>query len=182
MTVMEHPREATRATDRSRRSLFERVYGVTVALKGLDGAIELIAGLLLLFAPDAIRWGLRGGAAEAKEQLTPLRAFVADELLQADRIVAAGVAVLAVVLLVHGVVKLVTVYCLLRRILAAYPWAVLALVALLAWQAVVFAMDPSTGSAVLVALDVAVLAVVSREWRLLVVERRRSRAIPEEEE
>jgi uncharacterized membrane protein len=182
MTVMERTREVRRAKDRSRRSLFERVYGVTVALKGLDGAIEFIAGLLLLIAPDAIRWGLRGGAAEAKEQLTPLRAFVADELLQADRIVAAGVAVLAVVLLVHGVVKLVTVYCLLRRILAAYPWAVLALVALLVWQAVVFAMDATTGSAVLVALDVVVLAVVSREWRLLVVERRRSQAIAEEED
>ena len=182
MTVMERTREARRATGDPRRSLFERVYGLTVALKGLDGAIELVAGLLLLVAPNAIRWGLRGGAAEAQEQLTPLRAFVADELLQADRIVAAGVAVLAVVLLVHGVVKLVTVYCLLRRILAAYPWAVLALVALLVWQAVVFAMNATAGPAVLVALDVVVLAVVSREWRLLVVERRRSRAMAEEED
>jgi uncharacterized membrane protein len=182
MTVMERTREATRATGRPRRSRFERLYGVAVALKGLDGAIELIAGLLLLVAPNAIRWGLQGGAAEAQERLTPLRAFVADELLNADRIVATGVAVLAVVLLVHGIVKVVTVYCLLRRILAAYPWAVLALVALLVWQAVVFAADPTAGSGVLVALDVVVLAVVAREWRLLVVERRHARAAGDEED
>jgi uncharacterized membrane protein len=170
---MERTRETTRAVGRTRRSLFDRVYGVAIALKGLDGAIELIAGLLLLLAPNAIRWGLQGGAAEADERFTPFRAFLADELLRADQVVAAGVAVLAVVLLVHGVVKLVTVYCLLRRILAAYPWAVLVLVGLLIWQSAVLVTDPSAGSAVLAALDVVVLALVAREWRVLASERRR---------
>lgn len=178
MTVMERIPVATPAT--RRHGLFERVYGVTVALKGFDGAVELIAGLLLLVAPGAIRWGLQGGAAEAKEQLTPLRGFVAAELLQADRLVAAGVGVLAIALLVHGVVKLVTVYCLLRRIVVAYPWAVLALVVLLVWQTVVFAGDRTVGSAVLAVLDVVVLVVVAREWRLLAAERR-SRNSAEEE-
>ncbi|HEY0374921.1 MAG TPA: DUF2127 domain-containing protein [Amnibacterium sp.] len=171
--MMERTREATRAGGRTRRSLFERVYGFAIAMKGVDGAIELAAGLLLLLAPDAIRWGLQGGAAEAKEQLTPLRVFLAGELVRADQMVAAGVAVLAIALLVHGVVKLVTVYCLLRRILAAYPWAVLVLVGLLIWQVAVLVSGPSAGSAVLVALDVLVLALVAREWRLLAAERRR---------
>jgi uncharacterized membrane protein len=173
MTVMERTREATRAGRPPRRSLFERVYGVAIALKGIDGAIELVTGLLLLLAPGSIRWGLRGGAAEASEQLTPVRAFVAGELLRADQVVAAGVAVLAVALLVHGLVKLVTVYCLLRRILAAYPWAVLVLIGLLIWQVAVLVSVPTVGSAVLAALDVLVLALVAREWRLLAAERRR---------
>lgn len=172
MTVVEREAEAVATGGRSRRSLFERVYGAAVALKGLDGVLELLAGLLLLLAPQAVRWGLRGTAAEAREQLTPLRSFLADELIRADQVVASGVVVLAVVLLVHGVVKVVTVYCLLRRILAAYPWAVLVLAALLVWQIAVLATDPTTGSAVLAVLDVVVLGLVSREWRLLTVERR----------
>jgi uncharacterized membrane protein len=172
MTVLERETDAMATGGRARRSLFERVYGVVVAMKGLDGLLELAAGLLLLIAPQAVRWGLRGGAAEAREQLTPLRAFLAGELVRADQVVANGVAVLAVVLLVHGVVKVATVYCLLRRILAAYPWAVLVLAALLVWQLVVLVTDPTAGSAVLVALDVLVLALVSREWRLLAGQRR----------
>ncbi|WP_297343947.1 DUF2127 domain-containing protein [Amnibacterium sp.] len=179
--MVERTRETTRADGRSRRSLFDRVYGFTIALKGLDGVIELVAGLLLLLAPNAIRWGLEGGAAEAQERFTPFRGFLADELLRADQVVAAGVAVLAVVLLVHGVVKVVTVYCLLRRILAAYPWAVLVLVGLLIWQSAVLATAPSAGSAVLAALDVVVLALVAREWRVLAIERRRP-VSPEERE
>jgi uncharacterized membrane protein len=179
---MERTRQRARADGGSDRSLFERVYGIAIALKGLDGAIELVVGLLLLVAPGAIRWGLRGGAAEAAEGFTPVRQFVADELLRADQVVASGVAVLAVALLVHGVVKLVTVYCLLRRILAAYPWAVLVLAALLIWQAAVLVADPTVGSAVLAALDVLVLALVAREWRLLVAERDRSSSSAEKED
>jgi uncharacterized membrane protein len=180
VTVVERTRETTRADGRSRRSLFDRVYGFAIALKGLDGVIELVAGLLLLLAPNAIRWGLEGGAAEAQERFTPFRGFLADELLRADQVVAAGVAVLAVALLVHGVVKLVTVYCLLRRILAAYPWAVLVLIGLLIWQVAVLVSVPTVGSAVLAALDVLVLALVAREWRLLAAERRRRLAETED--
>jgi uncharacterized membrane protein len=178
---MERTPESTRADERRRRSLFERVYGVVVAVKGFDGVIELVAGLVLLIAPNTIRWGLQGGAAEVQEQATPLRVFLAGELLHADQIVAGGVVTLAVVLLVHGVVKVVTVYCLLRRILAAYPWAVLVLVGLLVWQLAVLLTAPAAGAAILAALDVVVLVLVSREWRLLAGERRRPRAALERE-
>lgn len=174
---MERVERVTRPDGLSRRSLFERVYGAAITLKGIDGVLELLAGLLLLFAPHAIRVGLRGTAAEAREGASPLASFIADELIRADRWVAGGVALLAIVLLVHGVVKIVTVYCLLRRIIVAYPWAVVVLAGLLVWQGVVYLQNPSVGSAVLVVLDVVVLGLVAREWRLLVAERRREQGL-----
>lgn len=182
MMVMDRAQEVGPANRRTRRSGFERLYALTVALKGFDGLIELAAGIVLLFAPSAVRWGLQGGAAEAGEGASPLRLFVAQELIRADRLVAAGVVLLAVVLLVHGLVKVVTVYCLLRRILAAYPWALLVLGGLLVWQVVVLVGSPGVGSAFLAVLDVLVIIVVAREWRLLVAERRRSRETVEEED
>jgi uncharacterized membrane protein len=93
---------------------------------------------------------------------------------------AGGVAVFAVFLLVHGVVKVGTVYCLLRRAVRFYPYALGALVVLLVGQVVDLAAGPSTGKAVLAVLDVVVIGLVSWEYRRLRRERAARQAPPED--
>lgn len=160
------------AASGSRRSAFERVYTLVVAVKGLDGLVELIAGLALLLAPQSAAGLLFAIADELAEGSSSLRQTLAQSVASAGGGVAVGGDVpLALFLLVHGVVKLVTVTALLRRAIAWYPWAIGALAVLLAVQLVDVALHPRIGGVVLVAFDVAVLALVVWEYRRLRRER-----------
>jgi uncharacterized membrane protein len=154
-----------------RRSTFERVYSVVVAVKGLDGLVELVAGLILLVAPRLTGSALEALATELAEGTSPLRAAAARSIAAAGGGLVTGAAPLAVFLLVHGVVKLLTVSALLRRAIRWYPWALLALCALLVVQLVGVLSAPAVGGWVLVALDVVVITLVGWEYERLRRER-----------
>jgi uncharacterized membrane protein len=159
--------------DRSRppRSAFERVYSIVVAVKGFDGLIELLSGLVLLVAPRLTGSALEALAAELAEGTSPLRDATARSIAAAGGGLVTGAAPLAVFLLVHGVVKLLTVYALLRRAIRWYPWALAALVVLLVVQLGDLLTAFAIGGAALAVLDVLVIVLVALEYRHLRVER-----------
>lgn len=151
-----------------RRTLFERVYLVGVAIKGFDGLVELLLGVVLLFAPSLVHLALKATASEAAEGTNPLRLWLADYITRTDRaLVASSTIGLIVFLIVHGVVKVATAYCLVRRIHRAYPWAIAALALLLAFQLYTVVLDSTVTGWLVTALDVAILLLVVREYRLL---------------
>ena len=156
---------------RTPRSTFERVYSVVVAVKGLDGLVEFVAGLILLVAPRLTGSALNALATELAEGTSPLRAAAAASIAAAGGGLVTGAAPLAVFLLVHGVVKLLTVYALIRRAVRWYPWALLALCALLVVQLVGVLTAPAIGGWVLVVLDVVVITLVGWEYERLRRER-----------
>jgi uncharacterized membrane protein len=151
----------------ARRPTFERVYSVVVAAKGVDGLIELVAGLILLVAPRLTGRGLEALAVELAEGTSPLRAAAATSIEAARGGLVRGAAPLALFLLIHGAVKLLTVIALLRRAVRWYPWALVALSVLLVVQLVDLITAPAIGGEVLAALDVVVLVVVAWEYRRL---------------
>jgi uncharacterized membrane protein len=152
---------------RAQRSAFERVYSVIVAIKGLDGVLELVAGLVLLLAPDVAAGAFTALADELAEGSSVLQQALAMSADAASGGVAAGALPLAVFLVIHGVVKLLTVTALLRRAVRWYPWAIGALVVLLVAQVVDVVASPGIGGVVLAVLDVAVLVLVVWEYRRL---------------
>jgi len=162
------------STRRTARSTFERVYSAVILVKGIDGLVELLCGLVLLVAPRITGALLKSVAAELSEGTSPLRVAAARSVASAGSGVLAGAALLAIFLLIHGVVKLVTVWALLRRAIRWYPWALAALGALLIVQVLDLAAAPRLGGAVLGALDVVVIVVVGWEYRRLRAELRRS--------
>lgn len=89
-----------------------------------------------------------------------------------------GTAPLAVVLLVHGLAKLLTVTALLRRAFRCSPRALAALSILLVAQLADLVTAPAVGGTVLAVLDVVVITLVTWEYRRL----RRERAVPAERE
>jgi uncharacterized membrane protein len=159
---------------RGPRSTFDRVYSVVVAIKGLDGLVELLAGLVLLVAPRLTGSALDALATELAEGTSPLRDAAAQSIAAAGGGLVTGAAPLAIFLLVHGVVKLLTVYALLRRAIRWYPWALLALAVLLVVQLVDLITAPAVGGVVLAVLDVVVIVLVAYEYRRL----RHERAVP----
>jgi uncharacterized membrane protein len=152
-------------------SAFERWYSVVVAVKGLDGLVELLSGLVLLVAPRLTGGALEALAAELAEGTSPLRDAAARSIAAAGGGLVTGAAPLAVFLLVHGLVKLLTVYALLRRAIRWYPWALAALGVLLVVQLADLITAPAIGGGVLAVLDVLVLVLVSWEYRRLRAER-----------
>lgn len=148
-------------------SPFERMYSVIVVGKGLYGLLELFAGSVVLFAPGLAGQMLTAAALELAEGSVALRDSAAHALAAAGSGVTAGGVPLALFLIVHGVVKLLTAYALLRRAIRWYPWALAALGALLVVQAVDLVIAPTTGAWVLAVLDVAVIALVGWEYRRL---------------
>lgn len=153
------------------RSTFERVYSVVVAIKGFDGLVESVAGLILLVAPRLTGSVLESLAAELAEGTSPLRDAAARSIASAGGGLVTGAAPLALFLLVHGVVKLLTVYALLRRAIRWYPWALAALCVLFLVQLVDLITAPAIGGWVLVVLDVVVITLVAWEYERLRRER-----------
>lgn len=148
------------------RTTLDRIYFLGVIIKGIDGAIELIVGLLLWITPGIVHAVLAAALNEAKEGSTAIERFIADYVARLDTDLArSGLVFLIIFLIVHGAVKLVLVYCLLRRIHRAYPIALAVLTAFLLYQAYAFITAPSIGLAIFTVLDAAIIYLVYREYR-----------------
>lgn len=141
-------------------------YFIGVILKGIDGAIELLVGLVLLLAPSIPHLALSAIAAEAGEGSGPIRVFIAGYVENLDdRLAQSGLGFLMAFLIVHGVVKLVLVYCLLRRLHRAYPYALAVLILFLAYQVYTALVSPTIGLILLTVLDAVIIVLVYREYR-----------------
>ncbi|WP_394771289.1 DUF2127 domain-containing protein [Lacisediminihabitans sp.] len=141
-------------------------YTIGVVVKGIDGAIEFVVGLLLLVAPGLVHSVLSAVASEAREGSSATTRLISDYVARLDsQLARSGLAFLIAFLLIHGVVKLVLVYCLLRKFHRVYPIAIGVLVVFLAYQAYAFVTAPSIGLAIFTVLDALIIFFVYREYR-----------------
>lgn len=149
----------------------DRVFAVGIVAKGLNGAAELMGGvLLLILTPSGIQ---RLAASWTHEELSEdPHDFVATHLLHTANGLS-GHAMLfgAAYLFVHGLVKVVLVVALLMDRLWAYPWLIAVLLLFIAYQLYRIVLDPTAGLVALTAFDAVVVALTWREYG----ERRRRR-------
>lgn len=158
------------------RSFLDRTFVVTLVLKGLDGVIELVAGVaLLLVSPAQLEAAAR--ALTRHELREDPHDPVAHWLLGYTGNLSVSATLFgAVYLLVHGVVKVFLVVAVLRDKLWAYPWLIGFLVAFIGWQAFELVRHFTWGLAALTAFDILIVVLTVREYR---VHRARRRAAPE---
>src|SRR5579864_1218588 len=116
------PREAAPAPGPSAR--LDAAFHVGLVLKALDGALETIGGIALLFLSPAsinhfVRW------ATAHELAQDPNDFVARHLLHSASMLTSSTTLYgAFYLLAHGVTKLVLIIFVLKDKLWAYPWLI----------------------------------------------------------
>jgi uncharacterized membrane protein len=146
-------------------NLLDRIFEVGIILKGLDGLIEVIGGLTLLFVtPDTINvlvasW-TRGELSQDPHD------FVATHLLKtAHGLTGSGLLFGALYLLSHGLVKIVLVVAVLKNKLWAYPWLIAFLVAFIFYQLYRMWYTPSLALAALTVFDVFIAWLTYLEWR-----------------
>jgi uncharacterized membrane protein len=147
------------------KNWLDRIFAVSIILKGLDGLGETIGGLLLLFVtPHEVNRTVR---ILTREELTEdPHDFLATHLVAAaHRIGTHDLLFVALYLLAHGVIKVVLVVALLLNRLWAYPWLIVVLIAFIGYQLYEIAVHPTAGLIALTLFDAFIVVLTWREYR-----------------
>lgn len=144
----------------------DRVFAVSIVLKGLDGVVELIGGLALLFISparlrdwlgDVVSFVLVG---HERSPLFHWAIHLGDSWGTRTTLFAAAY------LLLHGIIKVVLVWALLKQQLWAYPWMLAALGVFIVIQGYELVVHFSWWMLALTLFDVFIVALTAREWQL----------------
>ncbi|MDQ4116765.1 MAG: DUF2127 domain-containing protein [Actinomycetota bacterium] len=149
----------------------ERLYRLALVIKGVDGAAELIgAAVLLLVSGQAVHRLVADVL--ARDLVGPPDGTLARHLVAGTEEFASGNRTFAVAYLgLHGVLKLLLVMALLRQWMRAYPLAIVVLGVFVVYELYRAVHTGSVVLPVLAALDIAIIVLVVREYRLLRRER-----------
>ena len=147
------------------RSL-DRAFRITVTLKGLDGVLEVIGGIVLLFvSPASIEHVVRFFTAHELAQ--DPHDFIATHLLHSASGLSRSATVYGgVYLLTHGVAKVVLVVLVLKDKLWAYPLMIALMGVFIVYQVYRLTYKVSFGLIVLTLFDVLVVWLTWREYRI----------------
>jgi uncharacterized membrane protein len=146
------------------KTLLDKVFEAGLIIKGADGALEFLGGLLLLFvSPSSIHRFL---AFITQQELTenPHDKFAQLVLHSADSLNTANKNFLILFLWIHAAVKLVSVIGILRNILWVYPFALVSLGLLMLYQVYSIYQRASLGLVLLTAFDIFVLVMIWKEY------------------
>lgn len=141
-----------------------RLFELALLLKGLDGLIEIVGGLLALFVPlqTVNRLVLWLTASEIENDPGD---WLANTLIHAAEKLSMGTKLFAsFYLLSHGCVKIFLVYSLWREKLWAFPVALWVLVALVSYSLYRFTHTHSLALLFFAAVDVTIIWLIWREY------------------
>jgi len=146
------------------RDRLDQAFEIGIILKGLDGILETVGGLLLLAVTPATINRLAASVTQHELSEDP-NDFIASHLLRyAHGLSGSAVTFAAIYLLLHGIVKIVLVAALLRNQIWAYPWMIGFLLIFIGYQLYRIVLRPTFGLSALTIFD-AVIVWTWREWR-----------------
>jgi uncharacterized membrane protein len=145
--------------------LLDRVFDVSITLKGLDGVLEVIGGVLLLFLTPHRLNAIVAFLTQHELSEDP-RDFLATHLLfYAQRYTASTSLFLAAYLFSHGIIKIILVVALLQQRLWAYPLAIVVLGLFIVYQIYRLALQVSFGLLALTLFDIFIVGLTALEYR-----------------
>jgi uncharacterized membrane protein len=144
-----------------------QLFDATVYVKGIDGVLQIIGGIILLTVSNARVTGILGFLTTHELSRNP-RDIVARAIASAAASLSADSQFLgALYLLLHGVVKVALVVALLKRLLWAYPAALVVFALFLVYQVDRYTHGHSILMLALCVLDVLVIAMTAIEYQRL---------------
>ncbi|MEV5538022.1 DUF2127 domain-containing protein [Saccharopolyspora shandongensis] len=145
-------------------TLTDKLFRVAVLLKGLDGAVQLVAGVLLIFVSPSTITRL-AHAVVTRDLLGPPAGPLAGHFEEALQHFAGGSRTFVITYLIaHGVIKIGLVIGLLRKIMPLYPVAMAALGLFVVFEVLRAVQTKSVVLPFFAALDVAIIVLVLREY------------------
>jgi uncharacterized membrane protein len=136
-------------------------------IKGFDGLLEVVGGLLLAVVGSAGVGQLVVFLTQHELSEDPRDAVARWIVEHFAQIGAETAHFAAAYLMVHGTVKLVLVGGLIRERIGIFPWALSFLGLFILYQGYRLSVRPSMGLGLLTVLDLAVMALVWREYEAL---------------
>lgn len=147
------------------RSLLHETFETGITLKGIDGVLEVIGGILLWFITPASLDRIIRVLFQHELSQDP-RDFIVTHLLNASQNLASGNrAFAALFLLSHGLTKIVLVVALWLNRLWAYPLMIFVFGAFSVYQVYRFTHTHSVWLALLTVFDVVIVCLTWREYR-----------------
>lgn len=155
-------------------TLLDRIFFISLILKGLDGVLELVGGVLLLIVTPAQIGAVTRFLTQHELSEDP-HDLIANSLLHlTDSLSVSATVFGAIYLLLHGLVKVVLVWALLKDHLWAYPWMIAFLLVFIAYQCYQIIVSFSWWLTFLTAFDIFFVYLTWREYRLHRARRRRA--------
>jgi uncharacterized membrane protein len=149
-----------------RETWISRIFRVSVTLKGIDGLLEVIGGILLLLVPARSINGLARILTQHELSQDPTD-FIATHLRDGAATLTGSVTLFAALyLLVHGIVKVVLVIAVLRGNTGAYPWMIGFLIAFVIYQVYELVLHVTIGLTLLTLFDLLIIGLTVHEYRL----------------
>ena len=143
----------------------DKIFKISLALKGLDGVLELVGGLLLLLVSPAQMASVVHFLTQHELSEDP-HDLVATTLVHwAGAMTVSATLFGAVYLLLHGLVKVVLVWAVLRDKLWAYPWMIAFLLVFIAYQGYQLLVAFTWGMVLLTVFDIFIVWLTWHEYR-----------------
>jgi len=147
------------------RDSLDRIFELGIILKGLDGVLETIGGVLLLAVSPATINRLVSSLTQHELSEDPNDFIARNVLGYVHGLTGTAVSFAAVYLLVHGIIKIVLVAALLRNQIWAYPWMIGFLLLFIFYQLYRIVLSPTFGLSALTIFDALIVWLTWREWR-----------------
>jgi len=144
--------------------LLDRAFAVGIIVKGLDGVLEVLGGVLLLVVSPTTIDQLSRAITQHELSEDP-HDFLATHLLHAaGTLTGSSLEFGAAYLLLHGAVKIALVTALLRDKIWAYPWMIAFLIVFIVYQVYRMTFAFSIGLLGLTVFDLVVVWLTYREY------------------
>jgi uncharacterized membrane protein len=153
------------------RTILKTVFRTGITLKGIDGALEIVGGVLLwIVRPSATNALLR--VLSQHDLSRDPHDFIALRLLRTSEILLSSNRLFpSLFLLSHGIAKVVLVIAMWMKQLWSYPLTILVFSAFSAYQIYRCSHTHSIALFILTIFDVVVIALTWQQWRQLTISR-----------
>jgi uncharacterized membrane protein len=159
--------EQSSSTDRT-----DRVFAIAVTLKGIDGGLQFLGALLLMVIPPTLITGVANTIITRDLLGDPNGTLSTHLAAAADHFANGSTRWFAIAyLLAHGIVKLGLVWALVKRVMVAFPIAVVVLLGFVVYEIWRGVHTHSIALPVFAAIDLVIIVLVIREYLKLRRER-----------
>ncbi len=145
-------------------SRLDKVFEVSILLKGLDGLLEFVGGFILIFiSPAAINSIVKSLTQNALSE-NP-HDYIANHILAySHHLSSSAVTFGAIYLLAHGIVKIILVTAILKEKLWSYPWMMAFLVIFIVYQIYRLLISFTVGLTLLTLFDIFIVCLTYIEY------------------
>jgi len=146
----------------------DRAFAVAIAIKGIDGGLQFIGALLLMVIPPTLITGA-ANMIITRDLLGDPNGTLSTHLAEAANHFANGSSRWFAIfyLLAHGVIKLILVWALVKKVMWMFPVSVVVLAAFVVYEVWRAVHTHSIALPVFAAIDVVIITMIIREYRKL---------------